>query len=145
MDKNYLILNINAKNKGVEVQVNRQDKLYKCYNLSFELDGDYFCLVLEGFMVPTFSGSWYTSIYGTHETRTLQHCLKILPKLKDDHTDILTFLAALIKKEKLNHFQINVNSDFGYSQAKKVDMATIATIQTELNHFEIPTKIGYGN
>ena len=130
--KNYLIMNVIPANKVVFFQVNKQaGKDDMCYNLEFEQCTEY--LSIRGFIVPTFSGNYSTSIYGNRETHIFLHCLKILPKVHENKTDLLQFLTDLIKREKLTHYQINVNGSMDYSQAKHIDMGTLADILKTLN------------
>jgi hypothetical protein len=134
--RNYLILNINTQNNKVYIQVNRKDNEDICYNITFENQKDY--LVCQGFLVPCFSSGYEIGIYGDRNTRTLLHCLKVLPKMLDNKVNLLEFLEAIIRKEKLNYFQINVNSAMEYSQAKKINILTLSTIQTELTKLNFP-------
>ena len=130
MEKKYLIVNIGAAAKSLVIQVNRKDAVGRCYNIFFNNADSY--LILAGFTVPTLYTDRPMSIYGDRDLKTLQHCLKALPAIKEKNTDLLSFLACLIKTEKLNHCQININGNMDYERAEKIDMSTIAKIGMEL-------------
>lgn len=136
--KNHLILNIIPGEQRFTIQINKRDSNGTCYNVEFKTGDNY--LILDGFMVPCFNSNCFNSIYGNRETRTLQHCLKVLPKLKDNSKNIFEFIVNLIKKERLNHFQININGSMDYSNAQKIDLATIATIMNEFKGFNLSTE-----
>jgi hypothetical protein len=133
MEKSYLILNISPAYKAFTIQVN---KGHNAYNIDFDYTSREF-LKLKGFMVPCFNASASLSIYGDRETNTMIHCLKVLPKIKDNNINITSFINALIKKEKLNHYQINISGDMSYDNAKPIDLETISTILKEFNTFEV--------
>lgn len=137
MNNNYLIINIQPK-KSICIQVNKRDTDGICYNVTFNKQTDY--LVCDGFMVPTFYGNSNISFYGNSDTQSMIHCLKVLPKIHENKTDLLSFLAAMIKKEKITQYQINVNANMDYSASKKIDLATIATIAIDLQKLDIPVK-----
>ena len=105
-----------------------------CYNLDFDYSGHY--LILKGFMIPCLNNAVSLSIYGDRETRTMMHCLKVLPAIKEN-TTISSFIAGLIKKEKLNHFQINVNGEMSYDNAHKIDLETIGKMVEEFKRFTV--------
>jgi len=133
--KNYLILNITSSQ--LQIQVNKRDSDGMCYNLLFEKCDGY--LACKGFMSPTFSGNYYIPITGNSETRTLTHCLKLLPKIMENKTDVLEFLSDLIKREKLNHYQININGNMSYENAEAITWHTLASIAAHLDKCSIPT------
>ena len=134
--KNYLILNIDTKTKTLWFQVNKRDTAGICYNLTFTNETSY--LACAGFMISTFSGNYNIPIQGNSDTRCLIHCLKILPKIQENKTDLISFLSDLIKKEKLTDYQININGNMDYSNARKIDNTTLALILKELNNFSFP-------
>jgi hypothetical protein len=134
--KNYLILNITSSQ--LQVQVNKRDSDGMCYNLLFEKCDGY--LACHGFMSPTFSGNYYIPITGNSESRTMQHCLKILPKLMENKTDVLEFLSDLIKKEKLNHYQVNINGNMSYENAEAITWHTLANVLFCLDEEGIPRR-----
>ena len=136
INKNYLIVNIIPSRNVLYCQVNNQRETGYCYNIEISNHKEY--VQIDGFMIPTFSGNYSTSIYGNRETRTMMHCLKVLPKVHEDKMDLLQFLTDLIKREKLTHYQINVNGSMDYSQAKQIDMSTLADILKTLNTHNFP-------
>jgi hypothetical protein len=79
-----------------------------------------------------------TSIYGDVNTRTIVHCLKVLPKILDNKINLIEVIADIIKREKLNLYQINVNGNMDYSQAKKINILTLSGIQTLLTNLKFP-------
>jgi len=126
--ENYLILNINGK--GFSIQVNRRGDNGRCYNVGFN-NGDGY-LVVNSFYLPTFNSQHGMSIYGDKDTNTLQYCLKVLPKIKEKSMDVLTFLANIVKTEKLSHYQININGNMDCSRSLPIDHGTIAKVAVEL-------------
>jgi len=135
MERNYLILTINPGYKTFTIQVNKQDQTNTCYNIDFDYSNEY--LILKGFMVPCLNTAVSLSIYGDRETKTMMHCLKVLPRIKDENLTISSFIAGLIKKEKLNHFQININGGMDYSNAHKIDLESIGKMVEEFKRFNI--------
>jgi len=131
MEKKYLIVTINPAYKHFTIQVNNPNSL--CYNIDFDYSGHY--LILKGFMIPCFNSSVSLSIYGDKETDVMKHCLKVLPKIKDVSPSIISFINNLIKKEKSNMFQVNVNGERDYSNAMKIDANTIDEIVYMLNKY----------
>lgn len=136
--KNYLIFNIDTRYRQnlVQIQVNKRDDVGMCYNLTFEKADGY--IVCRGFLVPTFSGSYLIPINGNSDSRAMVHCLKVLPKIMEDKTDIILFIAALIKKEKLNNYQLNVNGNMDYSAARPIDLGTLIEIRDYLVKYNFP-------
>ena len=131
MEKKYLIVTINPAYKHFTIQVNNPFSL--CYNIDFDYSGHY--LILKGFMIPCLNSSVSLSIYGDRETNAMKHCLKVLPKIKDASPSIISFVNNLIKKEKLNMFQVNVNGGLDYSNAMRINANTISEIVYMLNKY----------
>lgn len=131
--KNYLILNFNVQSNTLTVQINRRDSDGKCYNINFVNHTSY--LVIDGFIVPTLIGNLTMPITGNSDTRTMVHCLKVLPKVIENKLDILEFLSDIIKREKLNMYQINVNGNMDYSLAKPINSLTVTNIFKEFVRF----------
>jgi hypothetical protein len=136
--RDYLILNIDTRVDKVFIQVNKKTDTDMCYNLTFAKSNREYYLVCQGFFVPCYSGRHESSIYGDVNTRTIVHCLKVLPKILYNKINLVEVIADIIKREKLNLYQINVNSNMDYSQAKKINILTLSTIQTELNNQGFP-------
>jgi hypothetical protein len=62
----------------------------------------------------------------------------VLPKILDNKINLIEVIADIIKREKLNLYQINVNGNMDYSQAKKINILTLSGIQTLLTNLKFP-------
>lgn len=128
-----MIVLIQVAQKKWHIQIGDHED-YETINLHFleEENG----VRLDGFSIPCMSGG-IIRVCGDRFSKTIAHVTKVMPKVCDAHPgeyplDVPRFLTKLAKKFKVTDYQINVNSDFDWSNLRPWSVSAVVAITQDL-------------
>lgn len=127
--KSVLILNFRPSQGLVELQVNNRE-CFKTTAFNLAIDNGN----LTGFIIPCNGGKM--SVYGDTITETIKQVTTRLPKIVDKSGDVSEFIHNLVKAFKVSHFQVNVNANMDYSQAKPYSVSGLVQIMDTFKRFD---------
>jgi hypothetical protein len=137
-EKGYLVVLANLRNKTLTMQVTN---FYKAFNIKIEVNPHSGCLAVVGFAIPTLSDYNQFSVYGDTDTALIAKVTRSLPKIIESSETIADFIQKLAKRFKLNHYQLNVNSNFSYEDAKPLDLNAIVSIVEDIKALDFPVNL----
>lgn len=108
----HMIILIQPAEKKWYIQIGNHDKL-ETFNLHFKDTEN--GAKLDGFSIPCLTSYPIFDVLGDSYSKTIAYVTRVMPKICDDAPDVAQFLALLAKKFKVKGYQINVNSDFDWS------------------------------